>query len=108
MLKHIKDSAEFNNETAKGKVLVDFFATWCGPCKMLAPIVEKVASEHEDITVLKIDVDEVPDVAAKYGIRSIPTLILFEDGKAVDMKLGYMPEVVVYSFTQHWTIGVAA
>ncbi|MBR6056298.1 MAG: thioredoxin [Bacilli bacterium] len=100
MLKHIKDSAEFNNETAKGKVLVDFFATWCGPCKMLAPIVEKVASEHEDITVLKIDVDEVPDVAAKYGIRSIPTLILFEDGKAVDMKLGYMPEESVLRFAK--------
>ena len=89
MLKHIKDSAEFNNETAKGKVLVDFFATWCGPCKMLSPILEKVASEHEDLTVLKVDVDEVGDVAAQYGIRSIPTLILFEDGKAVDMKLGY-------------------
>lgn len=100
MLKHIKDSAEFNNETAKGKVLVDFFATWCGPCKMLAPIVEKVASEHEDINVLKIDVDEVPDVAAKYGIRSIPTLILFEDGKAVDMKLGYMPEESVLRFAK--------
>jgi thioredoxin 1 len=100
MLKHIKDSAEFNNETAKGKVLVDFFATWCGPCKMLAPIVEKVASEHEDIIVLKIDVDEVPDVAAKYGIRSIPTLILFEDGKAVDMKLGYMPEESVLRFAK--------
>ena len=100
MLKHIKDSAEFNNETAKGKVLVDFFATWCGPCKMLAPIVEKVASEHEDITVLKLDVDEVPDVAAKYGIRSIPTLILFEDGKAVDMKLGYMPEESVLRFAK--------
>ena len=100
MLKHIKDSAEFNNETAKGKVLVDFFATWCGPCKMLAPIVEKVASEHEDITVLKIDVDEVPDVAAKYGIRSIPTLLLFEDGKAVDMKLGYMPEESVLRFAK--------
>lgn len=100
MLKHIKDSAEFNNETAKGKVLVDFFATWCGPCKMLAPIVEKVASEHEDITVLKIDVDEVPDVAAKYGIRSIPTLILFEDGKALDMKLGYMPEESVLRFAK--------
>ena len=100
MLKHIKDSAKFNNETAKGKVLVDFFATWCGPCKMLAPIVEKVASEHEDITVLKIDVDEVPDVAAKYGIRSIPTLILFEDGKAVDMKLGYMPEESVLRFAK--------
>ncbi|MBO4737590.1 MAG: thioredoxin [Bacilli bacterium] len=100
MLKHIKDSAEFNNETAKGKVLVDFFATWCGPCKMLSPILEKVASEHEDLTVLKVDVDEVGDVAAQYGIRSIPTLILFEDGKAVDMKLGFMPEESVLRFAK--------
>ena len=100
MLKHIKDSAEFNNETAKGKVLVDFFATWCGPCKMLAPVLEKAASEHEELNVLKIDVDEVPDVAAKYGIRSIPTLILFEDGKAVDMKLGFMPEESVLRFAK--------
>ena len=100
MLKHIKDSAEFNNETAKGKVLVDFFATWCGPCKMLSPVLEKVASEHEDLTVLKVDVDEVGDVAAQYGIRSIPTLILFEDGKAVDMKLGYMPEESVLRFAK--------
>ena len=100
MLKHIKDSAEFNNETAKGKVLVDFFATWCGPCKMLSPILEKVASEHEDLTILKVDVDEVGDVAAKYGIRSIPTLILFEDGKAVDMKLGFMPEESVLRFAK--------
>ena len=100
MLKHIKDSAEFNNETAKGKVLVDFFATWCGPCKMLSPILEKVASEHEDLTILKVDVDEVGDVAAQYGIRSIPTLILFEDGKAVDMKLGFMPEESVLRFAK--------
>ena len=100
MLKHIKDSAEFNNETAKGKVLVDFFATWCGPCKMLSPILEKVAAEHEELTVLKVDVDEVGDVAAQYGIRSIPTLILFEDGKAVDMKLGYMPEESVLRFAK--------
>ena len=100
MLKHIKDSAEFNNETAKGKVLVDFFATWCGPCKMLSPILEKVASEHEDLTVLKVDVDEVPDVATQYGIRSIPTLILFEDGKAVDMKLGFMSEESVLRFAK--------
>ena len=100
MLKHIKDSAEFNNETAKGKVLVDFFATWCGPCKMLSPILEKVASEHEDLTVLKVDVDEVGDVATKYGIRSIPTLILFENGQPVDMKLGYMPEDSVLRFAK--------
>ncbi|MBR3266923.1 MAG: thioredoxin, partial [Bacilli bacterium] len=78
----------------------DFFATWCGPCKMLSPILEKVASEHEDLTVLKVDVDEVGDVATKYGIRSIPTLILFEDGKAVDMKLGYMPEESVLRFAK--------
>ena len=100
MLKHIKDSAEFSNETAKGKVLVDFYATWCGPCKMLAPVLEKIANEHEDLTVLKIDVDEVGDLAAKYDIRSIPTLILFEDGKAVDMKLGYMPEESVLRFAK--------
>ena len=100
MLKHIKDSAEFNNETAKGKVLVDFFATWCGPCKMLSPILEKIASEHEDLTVLKVDVDEVGDVAAQYGIRRIPPLILFEDGKAVDMKLGFMPEESVLRFAK--------
>ena len=97
---HIKDSAEFNNIIAKDKVLVDFFATWCGPCKMLSPILEKVASEHEDLTVLKVDVDEVGDVATQYGIRSIPTLILFEDGKAVDMKLGYMPEESVLRFAK--------
>ena len=100
MLKHIKDSTEFNNETAKDKVLVDFFATWCGPCKMLSPILEKVAAEHEELTVLKVDVDEVGDVASQYGIRSIPTLILFEDGKAVDMKLGYMPEESVLRFAK--------
>ena len=100
MLKHIKDSTEFNNETTQGKVIVDFFATWCGPCKMLAPVLEKVAREHEEINVLKIDVDEVPDVAAKYDIRSIPTLILFEDGKAVDMKLGFMPEESVLRFAK--------
>lgn len=100
MLKHIKDSAEFNSEIAKGKVLVDFFATWCGPCKMLSPVLEKVASEHEELTVLKVDVDEVGDVASQYGIRSIPTLILFEDGKAVDMKLGFMPEESVLRFAK--------
>ncbi len=100
MLKHIKDSVEFNTETAKGKVLVDFFATWCGPCKMLAPVLEKIANEHEDLTVLKIDVDEVPDLASKYDIRSIPTLILFENGQPVDMKLGYMPEDSVLRFAK--------
>ena len=100
MLKHIKDSAEFSTETAKGKVLVVFFATWCGPCKMLAPVLEKIANEHEDLTVLKIDVDEVPDVASKYDIRSIPTLILFENGQPVDMKLGYMPEDSVLRFAK--------
>ena len=67
---------------------------------MLSPILEKVASEHEDLTVLKVDVDEVGDVATQYGIRSIPTLILFEDGKAVDMKLGFMPEESVLRFAK--------
>ena len=71
-------------------VLVDFWAEWCGPCKMLAPLLEQLASEMPEINILKIDVDSVPDVAKEYGIISIPTLILFKEGKAVDKQVGFM------------------
>ncbi len=94
----IQSLEQFKKETAEGKVLVDFYATWCGPCKMLAPIVEEVANAHPEIKVLRIDVDEVPEVAGLFGIQSIPTLIRFEDGKAVDTKLGYMPKANVERF----------
>jgi len=90
MLMHVKEKADFEKETKEGKVLVDFFATWCGPCKMLSPLVESLAKEHDDIKVLKIDVDEAEAIAAEYNVYSIPTLIYFEDGKAVRQSVGYI------------------
>ena len=69
------------------KVLVDFYATWCGPCKMLSPILEKVES---NIKVIKVDTDKFDDLAVKYGIMSIPTLILFEKGKEVKRNVGFI------------------
>ncbi len=89
MLKHINSVAEFDNEVKEGLVLVDFFATWCGPCKMLSPLLEELAEENPNLKVLKIDVDEVGPLAARFGIQAIPTLILFKDGERKDTKLGY-------------------
>ena len=98
MLKHINSVQEFDQEIREGVVLVDFFATWCGPCKMLSPVLEQVSNENPDLKVLKIDVDEVSQLAAAYGIQSIPTLILFKDGNQVDMRLGYQNKNQLLAF----------
>ncbi len=74
---------------SKGKVILDFWAEWCGPCKMIAPFVDAIAEEHTDITFGKVNVDDEPAIAAAYGIVSIPTLIKFENGKMVDQFVGY-------------------
>ena len=73
------------------KVLVDFFATWCGPCKMIGPNIEKLAQENDDVIVIKVDVDKQPDIAAVYGVQTIPTLIAFKSGKIINKKIGFMP-----------------
>jgi thioredoxin 1 len=79
-------------------VLVDFWAVWCGPCKMIAPHVEAVASEYEGrARVLKVNVDEEPDIAQKYGIMSIPTLLFFKDGKVVEQVVGAVPKSTITS-----------
>lgn len=82
---------EFENEVlnAKGTVLVDFFATWCGPCKMIAPHLDELSAKNPDIKIVKIDVDEETPLAIKYGVASIPTLLLFKDGEKVKQTLGY-------------------
>jgi thioredoxin 1 len=77
-------------------VLVDFWAVWCGPCKMIAPHVEAVASEYEGrAKVLKVNVDEEREIAEKYGIQSIPTLLFFKDGKVVDQVIGAVPKSTI-------------
>ena len=89
MIKEIKES-EFESVVLKekGKVLVDFYANWCGPCKMLRPVLESIASERSDKKIISIDVDEAEDLAREYGIISIPCVILFEDGKEVNRSIG--------------------
>ena len=82
----------FDNEIQNGTVLVDFYADWCGPCKMIAPFVEEIANEITDITVGKVNVDESGAIAVKYGIASIPTLIVFKDGKEYARLIGYRPK----------------
>ena len=77
---------------APNKVLLDFWATWCGPCRMVAPIVEEIAQEHPDITVGKINVDEEMELAVQFGIASIPTLAVMENGQMVNKSIGYAPK----------------
>lgn len=89
-MKAITD-AQFNDEVlnAKGLVLVDFWAEWCGPCRQLIPVLEEISKEMSDkVKICKINVDESPDKAAEMGIRSIPSVFLFKDGKQLDMKVG--------------------
>lgn len=74
-------------------VLVDFWATWCGPCHMMAPVLEELSSDREgQLTVAKLDVDENPTTASKYGIMSIPTMIVFKNGEPIKQLVGYMPK----------------
>ena len=98
MLKHITNAQEFDSEIKQGTVLVDFFATWCGPCKMLSPVLEEVAEENPDLLVLKIDVDEVGELAARYGIQAIPTLMLFKDGQRLETRMGYQNKNQLLAF----------
>ncbi len=90
MIKHV-NNAEFNNEIKEGRVLVDFFATWCGPCKMLSLVMEKFDSKGV-IPIVKVDIDEDSMLANEYKITSVPTLIIFENGKEVKRRSGFMSE----------------
>ncbi|HRF36504.1 MAG TPA: thioredoxin [Clostridia bacterium] len=90
MIKHINNKSDFVDATASGTVLVDFYANWCGPCKMLAPVLEQFANDMPNVQVVKVDVDVVSDVAKEFGVVSIPTLILCKEGEIVDKQVGFM------------------
>ena len=88
MLKKL-DKSNFSDEINANITLVDFYADWCGPCKMIAPIIEEIANERTDITVGKVNVDNDAEIAIKYGVSSIPTLIVFKDGRETDRVVGF-------------------
>lgn len=97
VLKINKDN--FDSEVMKSdkKVLIDFFANWCGPCRMVGPIIEEIASEHPEFKVCKINVDEEPDLANAFKVMSIPALFVVENGKIVDKSVGAMPKQAILS-----------
>ncbi len=88
------NDGNFSKEVLKAEqqVLVDFWAEWCGPCRMVGPVVEEIAREYDNIKVCKLNVDENQSTAVRYGVMSIPTLILFENGKVKNKVTGYMPK----------------
>jgi thioredoxin 1 len=99
-IKHVSDGS-FDADVLKSDrpVLVDYWAEWCGPCKMIAPILEEVAKEYAGrLTIAKLNVDENNDVPGKYGIRGIPTLMLFKDGKAAATKVGALSKSQLTAF----------
>ena len=85
----------FNNAIANGTALVDFYADWCGPCRMVSPIVDEIAEERRDITVGKVNVDDENALAMRYGVMSIPTLIVFKDGKEKARIVGARPKAAI-------------
>ena len=102
MVKEIKSEEEFHKEVlkSKGYVLIDFWAEWCGPCRMVAPVFEKLSNEISDVKFVKVNVDELPQIAGQFGIMSIPTLIIMKDGTPVNQTVGALPEPMLRDFIE--------
>ena len=91
------NNANFDEAVKNGVALVDFYADWCGPCRMMAPILEAVAAEKEDLLVAKVNVDENAELASRYGVMSIPTLVVLEDGEEIKRIVGARPKEALLS-----------
>ncbi len=99
MLKHIENQEQFDAVLKEKKVLVDFYADWCGPCKMIGPVLEEVSKELGDkVTIAKVNVDKQEAIAAQYNIFSIPTMILFENGEIARKQVGFVPKAALIRF----------
>lgn len=96
-MKIVKES-EFINEVKDGLVLVDFYADWCGPCKMLSPVLEQINRENDDIKVVKVNIDDSRRIASYYQIQSIPTLVLLRDGEFINRIIGFNPKKKIEEF----------
>ena len=89
----IKNKAEYDKVLADNKsVFVDFYADWCGPCKMVGPVLEEISKDYADIKFVKVNVDDNPEIAQQYGIMSIPTLLIMKNGEVLEEKTGYQPK----------------
>ena len=98
MAEYVLTADNFETEVLQSDipVLVDLWATWCGPCRMIAPIIEQLAEEYDGrLKVGKVDVDEEPELAIRYGVNSIPTILFFKDGKLVDQSIGLVPKTTL-------------
>ena len=93
----IINSQEFDNTIESGVVVVDFFDTWCGTCKMLSPVIDELSGELENVNFVKVDIDQSMDLAQKFKIVSVPTLKVFKNGEEVDTLMGFMPKEVLKS-----------
>lgn len=93
-----KDNFSAEVLQSQGPVLLDFWADWCGPCRMLSPIIDQVAAQHAELKVGRINVDEQPELAQQFNVMSIPTLVLFRDGKPVSQSVGLIPPEQLESF----------
>lgn len=102
MIDEITDQ-NFTEETKDGVVLTDFWATWCGPCKMQAPILDQLSEERQDVKFTKMDVDQNKEVAQSLGIMAIPTLLIQKDGKVVDRITGYTPKEKLNQILDQYT-----
>ena len=81
-------------------ILIDFFASWCGPCRMVSPIIDEIADERDDVAVLKVNVDDEPELAGAYGVYSIPTLVFLKNGEVVSKSSGYKPKAQILSMLE--------
>ena len=101
MVEQIKTTEQFDTLLKDNKsVVVDFFATWCGPCKMVGPVVETVSEQLSDVKFVKVDVDELGDIASRYGIMSIPAIFAFKDGEKVGEQVGFAPEPMIKALAE--------
>lgn len=89
-MKYLEKETDFQNLINQERILVDFYADWCAPCRMISPILEAMSNERSDLSIIKVDVDEFPNIARQYGVMTIPTLIYFKEGKIVKQNIGYI------------------
>lgn len=103
MAVNVTTDQSFEQDTANGVTLIDFWATWCGPCRMQSPVVEALSEEMPGVNFYKLDVDQNPETAQKFRIMSIPTLMIKKDGQVVDQIVGYHPKEQLQQILQQYT-----